>query len=199
MPTPISISEAQRQLSGLSKSFEKFGLTSPFRTIGKYLRKRFVSNIRRSQNPYGGKWEKTFKEPLAKVGQEAWMMTGDGQVMRQTIKSKSGKAANKRYRKEFGPPLKRNKAIHRFGEHGTKLKVAEFLDTPGKALRFSKWQLDYGFTPGTAWVEKMQFGGTYRGEKIPKRVMLELVPKDSRFINKTVDTFIDKKLKKLGR
>lgn len=199
MPRGISINEARRQLAGVSKSFERFGLTSPFRTIGKYLKKRFVKNIRASKDPWGNKWEKTFKEPLAKVGQEAWMITSSGQTIQQKITSKSGKAANKRFRKKYGPPLKRLKAMHRGGKDATQKKIASFLNTPGKALRFSKWKLDYGFTPGTSWVEKQQFSGTYRGKKIPKRVMLSLVPKDKRFIDKTIDAFIDKKLKKLGR
>ena len=199
MPQSISVDQARKQLSGLSNSIERYGLTSPFRTIGKYLRKRFVSNVRGSKDPYGQKWEKTFKQPLAKIGEKAWMLTGDGHVTREVIKSKRGKAANKRYRKKYGTPLKRLKAMHRGGKDSTQKKIATFLNTPGKAIQFGKWKFDYGFTPGTSWVEKQQFGGTYRGKKIPKRVILELTPKDGRFIGNTLDTFVDKKLKKLGR
>jgi hypothetical protein len=197
----MTIDQARKALEGTSRGIERFGLTPPFRTIGKYLRKRYVSNVKKAVDPYGIKWAKKYKQPMEKIGHKdpVWMMTKEGKTFKQKIRSKEGKKARRRYRKEYGPPLTALKPIHRFGKFQTERNVANFLNTPGKALRFSKWKFDYGFTPGTSWVERLQFGGTFKGKPIPKRVILELTTNDREFIRDTLIKFVDLKLAKLGR
>lgn len=201
MAQELSIDQARRRIEGLSKSIDNFGLTPPFRKIGKYLRKKSVSNVRKGRSPRGIKWQDTFFKPLEKVGHKdpVEMIVGHNKVITQKIRSKKGKKARKKFREKFGPPLKKMKALHRGGKFSTKKRIAEFLNTPGRALRFGKWEFEYGFTPGTRWIEQLQFGGVYKGGKVPKRTILELTFLDRKFISETVGDFVDMKLAKLAR
>ena len=199
MPKAITIDKAITDLAKVSRDMERFGLVSPFRTIGKRLRKDFVRSVRKATNPDGTPWEKTTPKPLAKIGEEAKMITDKGKVIRQKIRSKKGKRAAKKYRTKYGPPLRKLKAIHRGGKFGTKRTIAAFLNTPGRAIRFGKWKFEYGYTPGTKWVEKLQFGGSINGKRVPKRTIMELTPRQRVFISETINNFVGKKLDKLAR
>ena len=199
MPRPITINEATRRLKWIGGSVDRYGLVSPFRTIGKYLRKKAVKNVRQSRDNRGVQWEKTYSEPLEKVRHKdpVPMLLSNGQVVTQKIKTRKGKQARKRFRQKYGPPLRKLRAIHRGGKFATQKRIADFLNTPGRSIRFGKWAFEFGFTPGTRWVEKLQFGGTYKGGMVPKRTILGLTFLDREFIGKTLADFVDRKLSKL--
>jgi len=194
----MSIDQAIKEFNGLGGSIEKYGLTSPFRTIGKRLRKDAVTNVQKRRAPDGTPWEKTTPLPAAKIGGHAKILTSSGAEFWSRIDSRAQKRAARSYRKEYGPPSRRQFAIHRGGKNATKRIIVPFLKSVGRSQRFSKWKFDYGYTPGTTWIEKLQFGGTFVGKRVPKRTILELTPTQRIFIAQTIGNFVDKKLAKLS-
>jgi len=185
----------------LAKAPDKWGLGT-HRKIAAYLKRTHRKRLRGQRTPSGMAWKRTFVPDMPQVGDTAFMLLEDGTTVRETIKTRSGLRKAKAWRKKFGPPVKPQKAIVRTAgkKRFRARKVFDFLVTnalstartkrarraaglsTNSALSYSPSHLYYGYTPGTKWIERLQFGGEFKGGTVPPREMIGLNNNDINFI-----------------
>lgn len=180
----------------------QWGWTPEHRKIGTYLIGKTKKDLRAHRAPDGSPWKDRYAAPRPRVGDEKTpMLLDNGRIVSQTIRSAAGKRRAVAVRKKYGPPLKPLKALVRRKAPGglaryKAVKIWEFLTTRGRAFRMSKTHWEYGWTPGTAWVEKLHNGGTYLGNPVPARPILGLTASDIAAIEKIYAAGVDRRLAK---
>lgn len=185
--TYMTIPQAEKWLSSLENP-GRWGWKTTHDKIATYLLGQHKKRIRGHKDPEGHVWPKLYVPPKPRVGEKAPILLDSGRVVTETIRSNAGKRRNKAFRKKFGIPTKKYHSLHRprvpngVGKKLKAKKIWDFLSSRGKSVRTSRYGLSYGFTPGTEWVKKHQFGGTYKGKSVPKREIVGMSMKDIQHI-----------------
>ena len=162
----------------------KWGWKTTHDKIATYLLKGHKRRIRSHKDPDGHQWAKLFVPPKPKVGEKAPILLDNGRIVTETIRSYRGKRRNKEYRKKVGIPTRKIHSLHRPkapSGHNRKMKATkiwEFLSARGRSVRTSRHDLSYGFTPGTEWVKRLHYGGTFKGKSVPSREIVGMNEKD---------------------
>lgn len=175
-----------KQFVGWLESIKKvgrFGWVPEFNSIGKLVRTSHQNRFKSHTEPSGTPWKKLYSQPKPRVGQVASMIVSKKGARRivipQKIRSVRGKKRAIRFREVFGPPFKPQPALIRtrkaLGTYRT-VFIRDFLTGSGfrgrGAMRITKTSFFFGFTRGSRWIERMQFGSTYRGKRVPARVVV---------------------------
>ena len=167
---------------GRLRQFRKTVQRGALQHIGKYLRTEHKVRLKAHVDPEGRPWPETFFAPRPRVGERAPMIVSKGPlgvigpkdklasartgrypaVVVETIRTAAGKRRAVAFRERYGPPFKGEKALIRTAGKRKAKKIWEFLTTAGRSVRISEGRLEYGYTPGTRWIEALQNGGQYR-------------------------------------
>ena len=202
--TEMSLAQFDKWISSLDNP-GPYGWKPEHNKFGKYFRDGFKKRAKKHVDPTGKAWAPGFSKPYEKIGDMAPMEILDSgfkyRTIRQRIRTVSGKQAARKYRKIYGPPAKpdRKPLVRTSGKNKLR-SIWDFLRTPGRSTRTSKTSFSYGYTPGTKWIEKLQFGGAFgrTGKRVPPRVILGITKADIEFIGKTyADGYERRRLKGL--
>ena len=124
---------------------------------------------------------------------------GRERVVIQEIRSTRGKRRAVAFRKKFGPALKPLPALVRKSGKQKARRILDFLTGAGfrgRAARMGKTFLHYGYTPGSRWIEKLQFGGMYRRGIVPPREIVGMNQRDIKHIeNIYADGYLKRAMK----
>lgn len=203
--TSMNLAQFNHWMDGFDMG--KWGWIYEHKKIGTYLIGRHRERIRGHVGPLGRPWTPIHSKPGPKVGDIVPMLFEDkgGLIIPQQIRSVRGKRRAVAFRRRFGPAVRPAHAIVRtrkvIGAKKTRW-IRNFLLTRGRSMRITKTSLMYGFTPGTRWIEDLQFGGSskrYGGARIPPRPVVGLNEADLEFIeNMYADGAQKRALKEAG-
>lgn len=170
----------------------KFGWVPEHKKIGKRLRGEHRKRFRRHVDANGRPWAKKFSKPKPKVGDTVPMVVSPGtsraKVVVKTIKTIRGRRRAVDFRNRFGPPIRPLPALVRTTGKKRARRIFDFLvgkGFAGGALQIGRKFLRYGYTKGTRWIEKLQFGGTFRKKRVPPRGIVGLNRRDINFMEET--------------
>lgn len=180
MPDPMSVPQAEKWLKSLEDP-GRFGWVPEHKKIGKHLRDEHKKRLNRHVDANGVPWAKKFHKPRPKVGDTVPMVVSPGtsraKVVVQKIKTIRGRRRAVDFRNRFGPPMKALPALIRKTGKSKARMIWDFLvgrGFAGGALQIGRNFLRYGYTRGTRWIEKLQFGGTFRKKRVPPRGIVGL-------------------------
>jgi len=200
MAQTMNVEQMNRWLKSLENP-GKWGWMPEHKKIGKLLKTETGAQLKKHQGPDGKPWPKTYSKPLPKVGDRVpILIEGDGadRIFVQKLKTSAGRKRAVALRKKFGPPAKGLKPLIRTGKKRRATRIRDYLvrRATGRSLQMGKDFLKYGYTPGTKWIEELQFGGKYREGEIPKREILGLTKKVIQKIEEIYAAGMLKRIKK---
>jgi hypothetical protein len=203
MPDPMTVPQAEKWLRSLENP-GRYGWVPEHKKIGRHLRDQHKRRLTRHVTADGAPWPKKYHKPRPKVGDTVPMLVdgeggGRARVVVQTIRSVAGRRKAVAFRNRFGPPMKPLPALVRKTGKRKARKIWDFLvgrGFAGGALQIGRTFLKYGWTRGTRWIEKLQYGGTYRRKRVPPRGIVGLNRADIRFIDETYAAGFEKRAMK---
>ena len=198
MPLVMTEKQFARWAKEVGDRLPKYGWIPAWKKIGAYLKRQQNIRLRAHKSPEGRSWKKKWTKPAPQIGDKAPMFLDDGSVIHQQIKSGREKKRARDFRKKRGPPLKQQKALIRTTGKFRVRSILDFLVTKatGRSIRMSKHKFEYGYTPGTQWIEKLQNGGYYFGQALPRREIVGMNANDVKEVEKIMADFVKRRLEK---
>lgn len=192
--------ELAREFGQFKRNLEKYGLVPVFKKIMAAKRNAVKAEFRGHKTPDGKPWKKKWRPPEPKIGARArFISSTTGKQVYTEIKSKKQLASAKAlFRKFHGS---KSKGLHALFRPRKPNKVRKLFDkltaaVVGKnasgVISISKFRARYGFTPGTSWIEKLQFGGRYKGGIVPKRTIMAWTKREIYMAEHTILEFVVK-------
>jgi len=205
MSEVFTIPQLDRYLGNL-KDPGRRGWSPVHNKLGKYYRNKAKDRMNRHVGVDGKPWAAGYHEPRWKVGDYVPMLLSHGEgvhnpqsvndggsVVTQIAKTVKGSRAARRFRKKYGPPVKPDtKPLIITRGKKKKRVIWDFLRKPGRSTRVTKTSFSYGYTPGTRWIEKLQNGGMYKGQRVPARSILGITKADELFTESAYADYYEK-------
>jgi len=198
MAVVMSEKQFTRWAKEVGDRLPKYGWIPAWKKIGAYLKKQHRIRLRGHKGPDGRAWKKQWTKLAPRIGDEAPILLDDGRVIYQKIKTGKGKKQARDFRKKYGPPLKQEQALVRTTGKFRVRTILDFLVTKatGRSIRISKHKMEYGYTPGTRWIEKLQNGGSYRGQALPRREIVGMNSQDVKEVENIMADFVKRRIEK---
>ncbi len=206
MGQAMTVKECARWLELLGTPEARSGWKRENRAVGRHLVKVHKKRVRKNVNAFGVPWKPMAVKPKPAVGGTAAMLvekggkvvkskrSGVARLAYRKLRNRRDKKRAMEWRKKFGPPWKRTKALVRRSAKGPAPKATKILDhlsNRHKALRIYRDGLTYGFRQ--SWVRRLHFGGAVFGTDVPSR---EIVGMNTSDVNKAMDIYADGWLKR---
>jgi len=198
MAMVFSQAQFDRWAKEVGDNLPRYGWIPAFKKIGKYLKDQHKIRLKFHQTPDRAAWAKRYHKPAPRVGESAPILLDDGRVIYQRLKTTRGSRRARAFRQKWGPPMKPTPALVRTTGKSKARTILDFLTkrASGRSIRISKYKMEYGYTPGTRWIEKLQFGGTYRGGRVQPREMVGLNRTDMTVIENIMADFVLRRVMK---
>jgi len=176
-----------------------WGWIPAWKKVGRYLKDQHKARLKAHKGPDGRSWKKRYSKPAPKVGDVVPIILDSGRVVTQRLKTRRGVRRAKAFRKRFGPPMKPQKALVRTSGQDKARTILDFLTkrATGRSIRISQHKMEYGYTPGTQWIEKLYHGrGTYLKKPIPARPIVGMNARDVTAVENIVADFVMRRVMK---